>query len=85
VIPVVFERGTEMASLTSISEIYLVCGTIVFASPLALWFECVEPLDQLGNVAVLQGREREEVGCKLRGARVTEDLFSDAFRGRDKD
>jgi hypothetical protein len=74
-----------MTSLASISEKYLVRGTIIFASPLALWLECVEPLDQLGSVAVLQRREREEVGCRLKGARVTEDLFSDTFRGRNKD
>lgn len=85
VIPVVFERGTEMTSLASISKKYLVCSTIIFASPLALWFECVEPLEQLGSVAVLERREREEVGCRLRGARVIEDLFSDTFRGRNKD
>lgn len=84
-VPVVFERGTEMTSLASISEKYLVCGAIIFALPPALWFVCVEPFEQLGSVAVLQRREREKVGCRLRGARVTEDLFSDTFRGRDKD
>ena len=85
VIPVVFECGTDMTSLASISKIYLVCSTIIFAFPLVLWFECVEPLDQLGSVGVMQRREREEVGRMVRSARVAEDLISDTFRGGNKD
>jgi hypothetical protein len=74
-----------MTSLASISNKYLVCSAIIFASPLVLWFECVEPLDQLGSVGVMQRREREEVGRGVRSALVAEDLISDTFRGGNKD
>jgi hypothetical protein len=80
-IPIVLERGTEFPRLSDVSEISFVCGAIILASPLAFWLEGIELLGQRKRTVNLERRKREEVGCWLRGAWITEGLIFNPLRG----
>ena len=80
-IPIVLERGTKFARLSGVSEIGFVCGAIVLASPLAFWLEGIELFGQLKRTIKLERRKRQKVGCRLRGAQITECLIFNPLRG----
>ncbi len=83
-IPIVLESGAEFARLSDVSEISFVCGTIILASPLAFWLEGIELLGQLKRTIKLERRERREVRCQLRGARMSEGFIFNPLRGGNK-
>jgi len=61
-IPVMFKGGTELARLANFSEINFVCGTVILAGLLSLWFECIKLDGQLVSVIKLERRERKKSG-----------------------
>lgn len=62
--------------MSDVSKINFVCGAIILAFLLAFWLEGIKLLEQLKRIIKSERRKREEVGCWLRGAWMTEGLIS---------